>query len=161
MTSFKDVHRRDWVITIDVAALKRVRAIAKVDLCQIGTHAVDAQLADPVTLVDAIYAICQPQAQKAGITDEQFGQGLAGDVIEQATAALLEAVIDFFPSARRPTLRAMRDKGEEIRAAAEKAILDKLKTLDPTAVIKELLEGRTPGASSTSAPESSGSTLAR
>ncbi|MDP5053114.1 MAG: hypothetical protein NWP69_04940, partial [Congregibacter sp.] len=46
---------------------------------------------DPLLLGDVLFAICKPQADKQEITDESFGEGLAGNAIDDATNALLEA----------------------------------------------------------------------
>jgi len=55
--------------------------------------------------VDVLYAICKPDADKQGVTDEEFGEAMAGDAIEQATEALLDEIVDFFPSAKRQVMR--------------------------------------------------------
>jgi hypothetical protein len=47
---------------------------------------------DPLLLGDVLFAICKPQADQQQITDEAFGEGLAGNSIDDATGALLEAL---------------------------------------------------------------------
>jgi hypothetical protein len=66
---------------------------------------IDELATNPILLCDVIYAICKPEADKQNITDEQFGQAMAGDAIELATEALLEELVDFFPEAKRRVLR--------------------------------------------------------
>ena len=60
---------------------------------------------DPILLCDVVYVLCKPEADQQNVTDEQFGQAMAGDAIEHATTALLEELVDFFPLARRRVLQ--------------------------------------------------------
>lgn len=101
MRTFKDNAGRTWTISLTVAAVKRVRDLAKIDLLDLANGRVLERLvADPVTLCDALYAACKPQADAEGITDEAFGEAMAGDAIEHASKALVEELIQFFPNAR-------------------------------------------------------------
>ena len=73
------------------------------------SDAVEGQLierlvTDPVLLCDCVYAVCKPEADARGITDEDFGRAMAGDVIEHACTALLEELVDFFPQPKRQVL---------------------------------------------------------
>ncbi len=114
MKSFTDNKGRAWEIVVTVATVKRVRALCKVDLNSIveldknnkpSAELLERLSSDPVLLVDVLYAICKPEADKQGVTDEEFGEAMAGDAIEQATAALLDEIVDFFPSAKRQVMR--------------------------------------------------------
>lgn len=101
MRTFKDNAGRTWTISLTVTAVKRVRDLAKIDLLDLANGRVFERLvADPVTLCDALYAACKPQADAEGITDEAFGEAMAGDAIEHASKALVEELIQFFPNAR-------------------------------------------------------------
>lgn len=110
MKSFNDNLGRTWCITVNVATIKRVRAIANIDINSIVEIGDDGKpdisllqrlSTDPVLLVDTLYAICKPECDTKNITDEDFGASMAGDAIEHATAALLEEIVDFFPQAKR------------------------------------------------------------
>lgn len=114
MKTFRDNKRRVWTLEVNVAAIKRVRGLCKVDLNSIvevdsenrpTARLLEQLSSDPVLLVDVLYAICKPDADKQGVTDEEFGEAMAGDAIEQATEALLDEIVDFFPSARRQVMR--------------------------------------------------------
>ena len=101
MRTFTDNAGRTWTIALTVAAVKRVRDLAKLDLLNLANGRVFERLvADPVTLCDALYAACKPQADAEGISDEAFGEAMAGDAIEHASKALIEELIQFFPNAR-------------------------------------------------------------
>ncbi|MCX7804797.1 MAG: hypothetical protein N3A38_06355 [Planctomycetota bacterium] len=101
MRAFRDNAGREWTVAVDIAAVKRVRDLMKLDL--VGKDAASAferLISDPVTLCDVLYAICKPQADGAGVTDEDFGRAMAGDAIERAARALLEELADFTPNVR-------------------------------------------------------------
>ena len=94
MKTFRDNKRRVWTLEVNVAAIKRVRGLCKVDLNSIvevdaenrpTAHLHEQLSSDPVLLVDVLYAICKPEADKLGVSDEDFGESMAGDAIEQAT----------------------------------------------------------------------------
>ena len=110
MKSFTDNAGRIWTVAVNVAALKRVRAICNVDLNAIvemdeknnpSTKLLEQLSTDPVLLVDVLYAVCKNEADAQGITDEEFGMAMAGDVTDHGTAALLDEIVNFFPEAKR------------------------------------------------------------
>lgn len=101
MRAFTDNAERAWEIRINVAAVKRVRDLVGVDLMEIVEgKLIDRLIRDPILLCDIVYAVCKPQADEHGVSDEQFGQAMAGDAIEYATRALLEDLVSFCPSPR-------------------------------------------------------------
>lgn len=101
MKTFTDNAKRSWDVEINVAAIKRVRDLAQVDLLEIVEgKLIDRLIRDPILLCDVVYAVCRPQAEQRGVSDEEFGRAMAGDAIEHATAALLEELVSFCPSPR-------------------------------------------------------------
>lgn len=168
MRTFKDNQNREWTVEITVAAIKRVRGLAGVDLMEVleGSNGLIEKLVrDPVLLCDVIYAACKPQADERQITDEAFGASMAGDAIEHATAALLEELVDFCPSPRDRAnlgrvLKATRDVMDKARDVVERRI-DEL--IDGGALERAVLEAVPPtveaaaGGSCGSAPASSAS----
>ena len=157
MKTFTDNTGRTWTLLVNVATIKRVRALCGVDLNSIievedgkpTTKLLERLSTDPVLLVDVLYAVCRPECEQKGVSDEDFGAAMAGDAIEQATSALLDEVIDFFPEAKRMAFRkilsasrrfeemarkrlaaAMADSGFEARVVSE---LERLTGLSPNA----------------------------
>ena len=101
MQTFRDNAGRTWTVSVDVAAIKRVRALAGFDLLSVlDGKAIDRLIADPVLLCDVLCAVCRPEAERLGVTDEDFGRAMAGDAIEHATQALLEELVSFCPNPR-------------------------------------------------------------
>ena len=160
MKLFTDNKGRAWEIVVTVATVKRVRALCKVDLNSIveldknnkpSAELLERLSSDPVLLVDVLYAICKPQADKLGVLDEDFGEAMAGDVIEHATTALLEEVIDFFPEAKRMVMQKILSASRRFSRAARKKLEAELNGEFENRVVSEL--DRLTGSSGT-VPES-------
>jgi len=121
--TFRDTEGREWSLRLDVATLRRVRDLTTVDLGKL--FADPRQLAalhdDIILFVDVLYAIVKPAADARNVTDIQFGESLAGDVLEGAVLAFECAVVDFLPERdRRAVLRQLIDGN---RAAQKQAVL--------------------------------------
>ena len=112
MKTFVDGQGREWAVEINVNVIKRVRDLLKIDLLEIVEgQLIERLIGDPILLCDVIYVVCKPQAEAKNITDEDFGQAMAGDAIEAATKALLEELADFSPSPRdRANIRSVIEK---------------------------------------------------
>lgn len=141
MAQFTDDAYHTWTLRIDIAAIRRVRALHGIDLAKVfaSRDAFEALYSDIVLLVDVIYTICKPQADELGITDEQFGAGLAGDALGRAIHAFEEAAIEFLPeSRRRGVLRQMIEAGRAMQAQATLRIENALPDLIKTGMREEL-----------------------
>lgn len=96
---FIDEEKREWSLRLDYSLVRSIRKRLGIDLADLkGQGEALAKMADNIELlVNTIYLIVEPQCQAKGITDEDFGRGLAGDAFERARLALLEAIINFTP----------------------------------------------------------------
>lgn len=168
MKTFTDNTGRAWTIAINVDAVKRVKALAKVDLLEaVEGKLIERLVSDPVLLCDVVYCLCKPQADQLGVSDEDFGRAMAGDAIEQATAAMLEELVDFFPSRRRALLTKAVGKFKKLQetviSAAEtrldSGMIEKLMARELAEMEAEmaamLSAPKVPGGQSGSSPESS------
>jgi hypothetical protein len=108
MKKFKDSEGREWSLSVTIGDAKRIKEDLSLDL--LNHVAITEIAADPYQLVGVLWLLCEAQSAKAGVTDEQFGRGLAGDAIDHATDALLGAIIDFFPKRQRGALQALLAK---------------------------------------------------
>jgi len=158
MKTFKDNAGRTWTIGINVAAIKRVKSLLDVNLLDTaGGRLIDRLISDPVLLVDVLYALCKPEADRLGLTDEQFGEAMAGDAIDLATTAMLEELADFFPKdrdrqrARRvlSMIGRMMDKAQDALDAKLTATEPQIETMLAQAMASELssLSTSSPGSS--------------
>ncbi len=159
MKTFTDNAERSWNVSINVAAVKRVRDLVGVDLLEIveGTL-IEKLIRDPILLCDIIYAVCKPQAEEREppVTDEEFGRAMAGDAIEHATTALLEDLVSFCPSPRdRANLGRVLEATTRVMDRARDLIEEKLDSGELDRMAELALANA--GDSSGSAPESSGS----
>jgi len=120
MRTFTDNAGRLWTIVINVAMVKRVRGLVSLDLFKLlddGAKPLGELLSDPVRLADVLYCLCRDEAEKKQLTDEDFGQALAGDAIALAGEAFVEELIDFFPDAKgRESLRRLVAASKKLTA---------------------------------------------
>jgi len=155
MKTFTDNEGRSWTVEVNVAALKRAKGLAGVDLMAVlDGDLIERFIRDPVLLCDALYAVCKPEADEKGVSDEDFGRAMAGDAIEHATAALLDEIVSFCPSPRdraalgrvlAATRTAMDRARDLVEARLDSGELDR-------AIDEALQETERHGDSSTTAP---------
>ncbi len=154
MRTFRDANGRDWTVAIDAPTIKRVRAECDgLDLMNIDGDMLKRLGADPVLVVDLLWSLVRPDAEKLSVTAEQFGRALVGDAIERAADALYGALEDFFPQGRREVWRAAIAKGKEVESAIASRALDRIAALTVDDVIR--ISG---GGSSMSVPDAPVST---
>ena len=125
MATFKDRSGTIWDLEITAQAIKRVLSLTGLNLFTL-VETEDANgnkrnpiedwaklIDDPVKVCDVAYAIIKPQADAKGLTDEQFGELLGGDVLVSCGEALEGSLRDFF-SARHPEFARMLKKMGEV-----------------------------------------------
>jgi hypothetical protein len=151
MKSFKDNADRSWQLSINVESIKIVRALCDLDLLKAVEGEVIPRLKnDAILLVDVLYALCKTSADLQNITAAEFGRAMAGDAIEQATAAFLEELINFFPTARRQVIRLAIDKMDEVEREAISQATAEVNSMDAKVLMQQAH-----GALSGSSPEDS------
>ena len=79
MKTFTDSAGRTWTVSLTIDAAKRVKGLLDVNLLEL--EAGDPPLltklgTDVILLCDVIFALVKPQADAAGVSDEQFGAAL-------------------------------------------------------------------------------------
>lgn len=114
--SFIDAVGRSWQLQINVAAMRRART-RDINL-SMPVEQLRSYLMDDVFLTDALWAIVEPDAIKAGLTCDQFENGMNGKVLAEATKCLWAALEDYYPDAKKSMLRAaLAAVDQEISAA--------------------------------------------
>jgi hypothetical protein len=127
MKTFRDAEGREWAISVNVDSLRRVKTLASVNLLDIVQGKLGEELAsDPVRLVDCLCALCRPEMESRKVSDEEFGRAMRGDAIDAAVAAMMEELIDFFPSRRRALLQKMQGTAAQLQDRAMELMLQKL-----------------------------------
>jgi hypothetical protein len=141
MKKFIDAQGRYWVVDINVATIKRVKALTEINLLTVVEgELVERLSSDPILLCDVLYGVCKPQADREGISDEDFGTGLAGDAIADATTSLIEALVEFFPEPRRRLLQRAAAKFQQVQTKAFQMIETKLESTNVESQILARLE---------------------
>ncbi len=157
MKTFTDNAGRSWTVAVNVDAIKRVRGLVGVDLLEVlDGSLIERLVRDPVLLCDVVYAVCKPQADERGVSDEDFGRAMAGDAIEHATKALLEELVGFSPNPRdRAALRRVIETTWKVMERARDLVEQRIESGELEQIAERALERA--GGSSGSAPESSAS----
>ena len=159
MKTFTDNAGRTWTLTLTIDAAKRVKSLLDVNLLEL--EAGDPPLltrlgTDVILLCDTIFALVKPQADAAGVTDEQFAAAMGGDAILAAQTAFYEELVDFFRKLGRTDLAKAVDAQRRMIDLAVQRIETRIDRLDLEAAIETTL-----GEPSTNSPPSLASTPAR
>ena len=104
MKTFRDTAGREWAITVDVNAIKRVLKAPiehlgeplKVNLLALvdpDSDLLKKVVEYPPLVCDIAYALCKPQCDEKSVSDEDFGRAMGGDVLEK--------VLDLHPGGNR------------------------------------------------------------
>ena len=160
---FKDADGDEWIVLVTVPDLKRVRKEVEIDLLELGGKVFKRLIDDPALLVDVVSVLLTPDIEKRSLDAEGFARKLRGDALEEATRAVMESLIDFFPKGRRAAMRAALVKTDELLEKTEGHALTliqsgKLDTLAERAIAEmdQAFEALlTPGSSSTASPATS------
>jgi hypothetical protein len=144
--TFKDTEGRAWSVEITYSTVKRVRSILGVDIME----AVEGKLmpkliSDPMLLVDVLYCIVKPQADAAGVTDEQFGGALGSGKLYEARDCLAHALVFFSPPEKRQAIRRAWERTKDLVDTAAAAVV---KRMDDPEIDREIaaivMAGRLP-----------------
>lgn len=152
-TTFKDKDGREWALALDVAAVEKLEARVegfKIDglLLSDGLFALfDA----PLRFVRVLWVLCEGQAERHGVTPEQFGAALDWSALDVAGDAFTDALVLFTPRHRRAGAAAAVAEVREQRPETDRRTAERVRAI----VRRELLS-----APATSAPASSDSTPA-
>lgn len=151
MKSFKDNKDRDYQLAINTATLKRVKGLLDADLLDLDKTFIRL-IADPIFLCDVLYCLVKPQCDEKDISDESFGEALAGDVIEQAKLVLVEEIRNFFPNPKqRDAVDVAMRKGNLMVDTMRDRGVKMLEAMDMEAEVDKLIAAL--GNSSTDSPE--------
>lgn len=131
MASFKDTSGRTWQVRITVATIRRIKDYAGIDMTGAAAFGEGGALMtlsqDYIALGRALFAVVKNDAEARSVSEDDFLDALAGDTIQAAADAFLEAVADFFPGAQGRLIRAALERAkqeqEKAFAEAEKALL--------------------------------------
>lgn len=141
MRTFADTTGRAWQLALTIGAVKRVQGLLPgVNLADLtaGDPPLITRLdTDPIFLADVVYALVKPQADTAGLTDEQFAALMGGDALNAAREALKGELVDFFRSLRRPDVVQALEKQEMVLGAAIRAASARIDAISPESLLEQ------------------------
>ena len=142
MHTFADTQGRTWTVTINVDVIRRVRSLLNINLLEaVEGRLLERLITDPVLLCDILFVVIQPEAIAKDISDEDFGRSLGGDVLDLATTALLEELVDFFPSAKRTVFRKALIKLKQLETLAIETATQRLESSELEERMKAAISG--------------------
>lgn len=128
MRSFQDCKDRFWNVELNIAQAKKIKAQLGIDLVSLDGDLLKS-LSDVMTLVDVIFLLCADQAEKMGVTDEEFGRSLDGGAILDAEKAFFGELELFSRGRGGKALGKMQAKVMEIREKAMDLAAEKSEAL--------------------------------
>lgn len=120
MRSFVDTQGRTWPVFVHFAALDRCKAFVGVDVCNLDGLA--AIFEDPVLIGKVVYCLCKEDADRLGVTYDDFSRAMRGEAGDRAAQAFIEDFADFFPNPR-------------VRAALREWIENRLRAIESPALV--------------------------
>lgn len=139
MQSFKDAKGRQWVVSINGATLKRIEQLLGLDLFEAIYDTKNPLKVS--TQIDIIYAICKKQADGLGVTDEEFGEEMYGDVLGNAQRAFEDAIVNFFTdSQKREAMKQVIEKSRIVQTIATQHMRSQVERLQPESIAKQFID---------------------
>ena len=166
MAAFVDGKKRSWEVSVSVTTLVKAKSLLDIDLLTIidkDSPLLVRLIEDPVLLCNLLYVTVKEQADALKITDEEFGRGLSGDTLNDATRAFLEGLACFFRSTtKRTALKAVTKAVFAAEDRLTKALEERVASgeIDRAAEEAVISAQRSAGSSSGGSPDGSASTPA-
>lgn len=119
MARFADAAGREWPLNITFGMAGELKSDANFDLGAPNNETFGRVLySDPFGLVKVLWVIIRRDAEKLGVTNDQFLEAMDGETLDLACDALMEALSDFIHRRRSATVKA---RLPELMAAVDKA----------------------------------------
>lgn len=140
--AFKDKQGRVWTLELNAPLIRRIHQTLGVNLVDLKSDPIVQLETEAMKLVDVIWMIVAGEAQKLGVTEEEFGASCAGgtgefndsgeeiSVIDNALEALADAVVNFSPSGRRSLMRSLREQGRRVLNRTGELTLKKAEAME-------------------------------
>ncbi len=130
---------RLWVVTITYGVALELKRRHQLDLLS-DDHDLAKVLNDPIAVLQILDVALEKQLAERGMRIEDLPHVIGDmELAQRMDDAVMEAVIDFFPSRHRDPLLASRRKLREAVAKRDKVLTDRLKqTLEDPRLMKHL-----------------------
>lgn len=137
MQFVKDKNGQDWPVEITVGSIARIRAVSdgRFDLYRPEKDNLASTLADDlVTFWELLWFICEVEAKTRNVTAEQFGQGMADELLIDAQTKFLREWSDFFRRLAKPAQQTVIETAIKANQKALELVRAKLTTETRTAI---------------------------
>ncbi|MEL7266716.1 MAG: hypothetical protein AAFP69_18175 [Planctomycetota bacterium] len=106
MPQFTDTKARRWDIQMNITVARRIKDDTEINVLEwIDNPESFAECCNDVFIMSAIlYSAVSPDANAKDIEPEDFGSAIDGETYDAATVALIQAIINFSPAAKRSIL---------------------------------------------------------
>ncbi len=101
MPQFTDNQNHRWLFPVDNAGLRRAKQLLGLDVLALPADRLLMELGSPITLIDLLYCLCKPEADRMGLIEEDFGRRAVTD-LDEVTLAILEEIANFHQGFARP-----------------------------------------------------------
>jgi hypothetical protein len=161
MAQYVDSKDRKWIVSITGYEVKRVRELANFNLCALFDNDCELVLElfnDVTVLGDVLWVICEDECKERQVTEQQFRKSLIGESIDNASEAMREAIVDFFPPRRRAIVKRYFEKLLSLQPLIEEAQTQYLDGIDMEQEVRTRINELTGSKStrgSSNSPESS------
>lgn len=123
-----------WEIpTIDLPTVRDVRQAIAVNLSR--QEDFERIMDDPLLAIDILQILCRKQIETRNLSAKEFDLIFDGDGLEAARDALVRAIVDFFPRARREAFEKLLRMAERKTQTAQ----ERMGTIDPEKMDLETL----------------------
>ena len=143
MAKFKDTKDREWEIVISAQTVKMVRAEFDLNILEIVEENSDifVLFSNLEKFVDVLFFLVSSQAKESDVNAGGFGSAMFGDVILDARAAFIEALVLFFPDKnRREAVRKLFQIAAEMEAGMIRRGMEEIAAIDQDALARKLID---------------------
>ena len=129
MGMFHDKDGNVWEFHVSVGSIKR--CVELTDISPLDIVKKDSTLwrelpENPPLLANLLYACCKPDCDAKGVSDEQFGELLTADSLDEGWEALQTEVVGFSQKSKRPLLKKAMDKQKIVETKAMELAMAKM-----------------------------------
>ena len=102
MAKFVDKSGVEWELSLNVGMIEDIKDKLNVDLDELISkpeQMAEVVFSTPRKVVELMYACCESEIERRGLTPKQFATLFDRDVIDRANDAFIEAIMTFYPRA--------------------------------------------------------------
>lgn len=142
MHQFKDQKDRTWGIVLTVDLIDQVRREVGIDLLSLAENngKLLGQLGDDYALLaKTAWSLVSAAAKAGGVDRSDFLDSLRGDSLAEAFSAIMGGIVDFFPTARRETLKKFVLRAMALHDQIMDQVNQELDQIDPETEARALM----------------------